>query len=131
MQKITEFDNWGDRLTIKKNVIDEKAVQLYSNGHCHSLAIAIHRATGWPMVGFFKRGESSPKHVAILLPDERILDIEGVRHEDDIHCSFDTDYWKKVLIKDVKSRFNGTYRKPSLKLGNYVKTAVINQIFTG
>ena len=35
---------------LEPGVLDNRAVHFFANGHCASMALAIHQLTGWPMV---------------------------------------------------------------------------------
>ena len=56
-------------------------------GDCWHLALALHRMTGWPFIFTAPADSLAPvndpdywEHAAVLLPDGRVLDIEGA-HE--------------------------------------------------
>jgi hypothetical protein len=57
-------------------------------GECHNLAIAVHRQTGWPLIAFSPWHEEEPgttgvlTHVAVLSPDEYVLDGHGATELD-------------------------------------------------
>ena len=68
------------------DVENEKVIEVFSTGQCHSLAYAINEKTGWPMIGLFgeddfrmrDRGkEFTPKHVTCKSP-YGLVDITGV-----------------------------------------------------
>ena len=48
---------------------------VFTSGHCHSLALAIHRLTQFPLVITFR-------HMAVLTTTGKILDINGLRSPD-------------------------------------------------
>jgi hypothetical protein len=47
-------------------------------GNCHSLALAIHNETGFPIVAFYGNEGNHVSHYAVLTPDSMVLDAEGV-----------------------------------------------------
>ena len=67
---------------VTPGVIDEDAIRAYTEGHCGSLAYAIHRETGWDMCVLsdrdYPRGFGHyAMHMAVIHPDGDIVDIEG------------------------------------------------------
>jgi hypothetical protein len=75
--------NFGDvnKIKIHKNgTINKNAVRAYKNGQCHSLALAIHFLTGWPIYGIADESNSpaDPGHVVVKNPKNGgFVDIEG------------------------------------------------------
>lgn len=57
--------------------IDKDADSLFTSGHCHSLAFALHRLTNWPIYGVEFDPEYGPGHTLILSP-YGWLDINGL-----------------------------------------------------
>lgn len=52
-----------------------------SMGNCHSLAIAIHEATGYDIIAFRNADDEDQgniRHVAVLTPDGYVIDAEGI-----------------------------------------------------
>ncbi len=41
---------------------------VFSNGQCHALAVALHEILGWPVMGTFGYGEQRTSHFVILQP---------------------------------------------------------------
>src|SRR4051812_28141995 len=35
---------------VRPSVIDDSAIAAYIGGQCHALALALHKATGWPII---------------------------------------------------------------------------------
>ena len=72
---------------------DEGAVELYTNGFCHALALALHERTGWPLVAIWGMEGRRPclAHVAVEHPrsPNAIVDVRGVRDLGDAMA----DYW--------------------------------------
>lgn len=65
-------------------VIDYNATKVFTNGHCHSLALAIHKLTRWPIKGIGLEEEDdypdSPGHCINYIPEQRkYIDIKGIR----------------------------------------------------
>lgn len=65
----------------------EELVHVFTSGHCHSLSLAIHRLTQFPLV-------ITVRHMGALTTTGKILDINGLRSPD----TFEKNWGK---IKDV------------------------------
>jgi hypothetical protein len=100
------FDVWtlfGSTLPVEvsdKGEIDHKAELVFHGGHCHSLALALHMITGWPLFGL-KGDPNDPKdieHVLIESP-KGFLDVNGL--------NFEAPYDKQCIVpmkaEDVES----------------------------
>jgi hypothetical protein len=68
----------GRRYVVQPGILDDRAALAFTNGHCHSLALALHRATGGEMVGFTRTQEPF-EHVLVRSDDGRLIDIGGAR----------------------------------------------------
>ena len=51
----------------------------FTNGNCHSFALALHKLTGWPMFGLYKDDEypDIPHHIVVRTPRGAFLDVQG------------------------------------------------------
>jgi hypothetical protein len=76
-------------------------------GHCHELALAIHEATGLPLVAIEEPiGHRLWRvaHVAVQVPDGKLLDVCGIRSLDELllECreagGCDTTGWRRVAV---------------------------------
>ena len=67
----------------------EDTVEAFTCGDCWSLAFELHRLTGYPMIfsSMFETYVSVERfewdHVAVVLPDGRIMDVNGVQSPED------------------------------------------------
>jgi hypothetical protein len=78
---------WGDRNRLPVDPDDPEVQYTFSNGQCHSLALALHRLTGWPLRVLCRRYGSEPSddllaarsgiHVVVEDPTGRFVDIDG------------------------------------------------------
>lgn len=58
-------------------VINQNAVAAFNRGQCHSLAYAINKDTGWPILGIGD-SNSSPNHCVVYNPNiDDYIDISG------------------------------------------------------
>jgi hypothetical protein len=57
-------------------VIDPRAVLAFTFGQCHGLALALAEEGGLPLVGIFLP-KNECRHIAVLRPDGRLLDVTG------------------------------------------------------
>ena len=66
--------------SVKGVTSSDRAV--FTNGECHSLAVALHRERGWPLAvaGFHIGGE----HAFVIVASGFALDVNGVRPTDEI-----------------------------------------------
>lgn len=75
---------WGCPVDVEINdqgVIDEEAEKVFTRGQCHSLALALHRQTGWPIIGFIDRYDDPeiPGHCVVYCPQlDEYVDICGI-----------------------------------------------------
>ncbi|TFI30152.1 hypothetical protein [Streptomyces sp. 4R-3d] len=69
-------------------VITEQDVRTYKYGGCGSLALAIHEATGWPIVAAVA-DDGLELHYAATRPDGRLVDITGAHTEDDMLLEYE------------------------------------------
>jgi hypothetical protein len=58
-------------------VLDEAAVNFFSNGHCASMALAIHRLTGWEIAHFRPLCGCYPGHAVVVPERGCYADAEG------------------------------------------------------
>lgn len=89
---------WIDIVTeafdgLTPGVIDGRALRIFKYGGCGALAIAIHRATGWPIVAITdahnvfddgKAGGGSAMHWTVQHPSGKLLDIDGLHDPDNL-----------------------------------------------
>ena len=92
-------DPWFSSAGVTVGVIDLPARLVFTRGQCHALALALNEATDWPIVWVGRKTcirepsclrrpmvpcPCQVGHFAVRLPDGRILDIDGARHETDV-----------------------------------------------
>jgi hypothetical protein len=77
-QDLQELEVDGRRYLMQRGVVDGRSILAFSNGHCHSLALALRNATGGELVAF-RRHQEPFDHVLCRLDDERLADIGGAR----------------------------------------------------
>lgn len=66
-------------------VVDENARTTFTNGQCHSFALALHKRTGFPLVGVQKGWWPGYGHFMVHDTDRDLyLDIEGAKTEDEV-----------------------------------------------
>lgn len=66
------------RYVVEPGALDDRAGLAFTNGHCHSLALALHRQTGGEIVGFTK-SQRPFDHLLVRADDGRLIDIGGPR----------------------------------------------------
>lgn len=73
----------GEVFYATPGVMDDQARAAFSFGHCHSLALALHRRTGWPLLGLSRHDrQANLTHVVLEMPDGRWLDASGPQPAD-------------------------------------------------
>lgn len=89
VEDVHDFD-----FEVTAGVLDDEARMLFTSGHCHSLALAVHERTGFPIVGFREIARSrigwdgtlAPNdddeweplvHFAVLAGPNTMLDVNG------------------------------------------------------
>jgi hypothetical protein len=98
-----EFDVNGFGYTIKCDITssskEEEIKRVFSYGNCHSLALAMHKLTGWPLMGVYRKSDmydGIPSHVVVKDPLGRYVDVEGFRYPSE----FEQD-WVATSLKLV------------------------------
>lgn len=76
---VTDIDGTPHRLT--EGVLDDAARHTFTHGHCHSLALALHAETGFPLVAFIR-------------VDPRRWDDEGNLHDTIPYNGHACDLWE-------------------------------------
>lgn len=71
--------------------LDEAALLAFLGGHCHSLALALHERTKWPLVAIRRQRDGACIHVAARRPDGRIVDIAGAHLPERIYTAQEGD----------------------------------------
>lgn len=85
--------------------LGEKKGIWYTEGDCWALALALHRMTGWPMTALGYADEDSTPysergwvHVVVRAPDDRLLDVRGLRDEESCAKEF---LWSNYSFYEV------------------------------
>ncbi|MFE2832197.1 hypothetical protein ACFXI6_14285 [Streptomyces mirabilis] len=69
--------------TLTPGVITPAAFEAFTRGACAGLAIALHDATGWPIIEI-GHCDGLPLHFMVRHPDGRLVDIRGVHSDADV-----------------------------------------------
>ncbi|MGW6308997.1 hypothetical protein [Streptomyces niveus] len=69
-------------------VITELDIRAFKYGGCGSLALALHAATGWPIVAAVA-DDGLELHYAVTRPDGFLIDITGAHSEDDMLLEYE------------------------------------------
>jgi hypothetical protein len=92
--------------------INQDAVDQFTCGQCHALALAIHEKTGLPLAGIWRHDynpeHSTPCHVVVQHPKGTLIDIQGPGAEDrweGIVQSMDVE-----VVRDLSNRDYSTPR---------------------
>lgn len=76
--------------TLTPGVITPAAVEAFTRGACAGLAIALHDATGWPIIEIGHCDEL-PLHFMARHPDGRLADIRGLHSDSDVRDEWEFD----------------------------------------
>ena len=105
---LESWDQWSEPMTnsLKAGVIDRDATRVFLSGQCHSLALALHRLTGWQIVGLYGWDDEfplTPGHVVVRDEQGEYVDVEGrgalTRYEKRIARGLKRD---KVQVRDIE-----------------------------
>lgn len=92
---------WGD---ITLGVLDDRARRCFTMGQCHAFAIALNRATGWPILLFDGWGG----HVVVQHPSGRVVDIEGFKEPEDV-ANFYGDTVEEHTEDSLREALDGSW----------------------
>jgi hypothetical protein len=86
---------------VESGVLDQRAALAFTNGHCHSLALALRQEKGWPMIGLY-RPEGECLHILGRRDDGALVDIGGARMQEDILVSEPGGEFREVDDDEVE-----------------------------
>ena len=126
-----------ERLT--PGVLDGAAEHVFTLGGCDALAIALHDATGWPIVAITdhhnvhdgRAGGGSALHWTVRHPSGRLLDVDGLHDADDLVERYDGNAddgqaaWGLSSRADAEEWWNQAGRKVPLALAAAFVDAVM------
>lgn len=81
------------------------AIEAFTRGACGGLAIALHDATGWPLIEV-GHCDGLPLHFMVRHPDGHLVDIRGRHTDDDIRDEWEFDADDGVVTLTVVTRDN-------------------------
>ena len=142
---------WQRTAVVTAGVVDAVAVDAYTNGQCHALAVALHHATGWPLVWVgpeeccydidcaeYDDDEGwclcQIEHVGVLTPDGAFLDIEGPQTvepmlEDRYETSGDPCTLQTLTGAQLSAILAaGSWRDPDVATATSFVAAVLDQV---
>ena len=122
-------------------IIDGAAKHVFTMGGCDALAIALHDATGWPIVAITdahnvygrRAGGGSALHWTVQHPDGKLLDIDGLHDAEDLveRYSWDADEgeaaWGLSTRADAQEWWQEAGQKIPLNLAATFVDAVLAQ----
>lgn len=114
--KVTLYTNkhWGSEVECVHGVVNDAALEAFHYGYCHVMALALHDATGWPLVGIWYNGDNYtddyvPGHVAVKHPEGYFVDIYGAYTEDP--GNFEITDSRLMEVEDVIDLSNAGYKE--------------------
>ncbi|MFE7233925.1 ParB/RepB/Spo0J family partition protein [Streptomyces sp. NPDC057596] len=92
-------------------VLTPAAVEAFTRGACAGLAVALHDATGWPLVEV-GHCDGLPLHFMVRCPDGRLVDVQAAHTDADVRdeWEFDTDEEEVVLASVARQAVVDCYR---------------------
>lgn len=135
MSELSVDCNWGAYVLNPEDGVTSDAVDVFTRGQCHALALALHEIVPESeLCGVGQdydtwEDESTPQHVLVRLPDGRYLDVEGAHPERIV-----TDTWfERVGDGEIQpldreralGAFDGRYWDPDLDAGRAFAPAVL------
>ncbi len=93
-------------------VLDGYALSAFKRGACGALAIALHDATGWPVVAITdshnvfdgRAGGGSALHWTVRRPDGMLIDVDGAHAPEDLVSEYSPDADDGAAAAGVSSR---------------------------
>lgn len=136
-------DGLEDHLT--PGVLDGAAEHVFTLGGCDALAIALHDATGWPIVAITdhhnvhgdRAGGGSALHWTVRHPSGRLLDVDGLHDADDLVERYHGDAddgqaaWGTSSRADAEEWWDEAGRKVSIGMAETFVDAVITKATSG
>lgn len=111
-QSVTLDVVWGSG-AVTLGEIDERAEWVFTHGQCHALALALHLATGWPLIEAGWHVDSVPNHWLVEAPDGRLVDITGAYDPSDVEEEWGS-YWQGSEEDLWALVDGGDYRPPDV-----------------
>ena len=133
---ILETWGWfGTRVPVRlpdDGSIDDNVERAFTNGHCHSFALAVHGMTNWPIMGLISTtgdSEDSPGHCVLFDPKRNdYFDIGGYGAKERWKANVE-EWWgadievKEVLITPADISNFTAYMEPEVEVARpFAKT---------
>lgn len=91
----------GRLLAVEAGVVDDRARFTFTNGHCHSLALAFHRKRSWPMIGLY-RADGECRHILACRSEDELIDIGGLRTRREALDNEPATHVRDVTVDEVR-----------------------------
>lgn len=97
--------------TLTPGRVTPAAVEAFTRGACAGLALAVHDATGWPIIEV-GHCDGLPLHFMVRHPDGRLFDIRGAHTDDEVRdeWEFDADDGHATLAEATRAGVLDCYR---------------------
>lgn len=104
----------------------------FTEGDCHYLARAINHITGWPIHCFTWDDGEPEGHAFIVMPNGKILDVEGVHTPEQFYKSWHATTHKEFPFEIIRACF-GTpdYGKYTYTRAKQVAEFLVTQTMKG
>lgn len=98
---------------LRDGEIDFNAIDVFTRGHCHSLAIALQELVGGELVGTQEDCcDGIPSHILVKTGHDTYVDIEGIQDYDEVMAKCTEDaYLAEIHIDEIEDWTDtGDYR---------------------
>ena len=106
--------------------LDRKAKVVFTRGHCHSLALAVHKLTGWQIYGLAD-DEGDYIHIMVKTP-KGYLDVMGLEADRRWMNLWKVEFTIKSIDPSMISHLDG-FMRPQTKKANTFAVSLIKKYF--
>ena len=120
--------------------INRNAEHAFTRGQCHAFALAMHRLTGWQLIGLFEdkwewrdylEGVDTPGHVVVQSPDGHYVDVTGTNALEEWRGYYPDADPKPLTEKEVMELSTINYGEPDVESATLFANWMINNRLTG
>lgn len=114
---ITLKSAWGEDVQLENGIFNEDAEYVFSEGHCHSFALALHEHTNLPLIGRIPIVDEDAdeddlwdpnmkylNHVAVMTDENTVLDANGIHTLDEWAGPYDLQTFDS--LEDLRTEMN-------------------------
>lgn len=104
-------DGYGHERVIEAGVIDDAAIELFTRGQCHALALAFAELLGWDIgvLTYHGPGYRPGAHLLAAAPDGTFIDIRGRCTRTDLEAHWCTEPGDRIEVTVYDLYMAGAY----------------------